>query len=106
MFDANNARQLVSDYFVKGESQSTEWFNRTLESILMTIHTQAKNGLGRVEIEMDLNKEKYKLAKKKMLLDALTKLKFKVGVQNLTKKDSVSTKTYAVYTIVWGTRDV
>lgn len=101
MFNAEEAKKLVAQYFVKGEARSIEWLTQNMEESLSQVHKAAKNGKSQLEYRISFEKENYKLAKKKLLLTELMKLKFKVGVSEEQKREGAFLKTYTVFTISW-----
>lgn len=102
MFNAQDAQRIVHDYYEANEPKCQDWVVKHLEDALSKVHDYATKGHTELYYEVCIEKEKYRVIKKKLLLYGLMKQGFKVCVSEHNKRDGV-VKTYTVYTISWAT---
>ena len=71
MFNAQDAQRIVHDYYKENEHKCNEWVVKHLEDALSKVHAYAKTGHTELHYEICMEKEKYKVIKKKLLLYGL-----------------------------------
>lgn len=101
MFNSKDAKSLVDMFYSRGEELSQEWLVKTCEDILNKIKNSANKGYSEFKYEAnDLENDKYKIVKCKLVLTELKRLGFKVGVSEKSIKAPLMKKTM-VFEISW-----
>lgn len=104
MFNAEDAKRLVSSYHSDNEKHCQEWLTKNLEDALSCVHKLAKQGYTDMTFDVSFDAERYKTIKKKLLLYGIMKQGFKVSVSEHSKQIGVA-KVFTRYSISWSSNE-
>lgn len=99
MFNADDARRQVADFFAKGEEASQTWVVKNLQDALTAVMKAANVGECQIEYKVCVEMEKFSIVKKKLLMHALMRQGFHVSVSESNRPSLM--KVFTVFTISW-----